>query len=51
MFRGYMMRRVILFLSIFSILHAGEPGDEFLELLQGDLQKYSQIATDTKQNR
>ena len=45
-----MLLRVLLFISLFSILYAEEPGDEFLELLQGDLQKYSQIATDTKQN-
>ena len=44
------MRKVLLLLSALSVLYAEEPGDEFLELLQGDLQKYSQIATETKQN-
>lgn len=44
------MRKVLLFISLFSILCAEESGEEFLKLLQGDLKKYSQIATETKQN-
>jgi len=45
-----MLFRVLLFISLFSILYAEEPGDEFLELLQGDLERYTQIATGIKQN-
>ena len=46
-----MIYRILLIISLISVIHAQELDEtNLLELLQGDMQKYSDIATETKQN-
>ena len=45
-----MMRAVWMFLSVIAFLHAEDMSESLLESLEGDLEKYAQIATNTKQN-
>jgi len=44
------IRTVVLLFSFIAFLHAEDMGDDLLKSLEGDLEKYAQIATDTKQN-
>ena len=45
-----MILKVLLVACLATILFSQDMNDDFLKELQGDLDKYSQIATDTKQN-
>jgi len=46
-----MTRNILLAILLLSTLYAKENGsDTIFELIQSDMKKYSQIATNTKQN-
>lgn len=44
------MHKILLLISFMIVAHADNSTDDLMELLQNDLQKYSEIATETKQN-
>lgn len=44
------MRKILLFIFLGVLLHAENTTDDLMDLLQNDLEKYSEIATETKQN-